>query len=84
MKRQPKECEKIFANEATDNIQIPDAVQWQNRNSSIAKQKQNNPIEKMVRRSEWTFLQRKHTYGQTNEKMLNMANYQRNTKSKLQ
>ena len=39
----------------------------------------NNPIEKMGRRPEQTFLQRRHTAGQeAHEKMLNITNYQRN------
>ena len=40
----------------------------------------NNPNQKVGRRSKQTFLQRRHADGQqAHEKMLNIANYQRNT-----
>ena len=43
------------------------------------KKKNNNPIKNMGGSSEQIFLQRKHTDGQqANEKMLNIANYERN------
>ena len=55
VKRQPSECEKIIANEATQLI------------SKIYKQlntrKINNPIKKMGQRTKQTFLQRRHTDG---------------------
>jgi len=38
--------------------------------------KTNNPIQKVGRRSEWTFFLRRHTDGQqTHEKMLNITNH---------
>ena len=55
VKRQPSECEKIIANEATQLI------------SKIYKQlntrKINNPIKKMGQRTRQAFLQRRHTDG---------------------
>ena len=48
---------------------------------NIKKNKQ--PNQKMGRRSKQTFIQRRHTDGQeAHEKMLNMANYQRNANQK--
>ena len=72
-KRQPMEWEKIFANDATykgliSKIYIQ-LIQHNNKNKN----------QKLGRKPTQTFLQRRHTDGQqAHEKMLNIANYQRN------
>ena len=76
MKRLPTEWDKIFANEATDKGLISKTYQ---QLTQLNIKKTNNPIKKMGRRSKQTFLQRRYTDGQkSNEKMLVIANYQRN------
>ena len=57
VKREPSECKKIIANEATDNLkntQATPAAQFQ-------KNKRTN--QKTGQRTKWTFLQRRHTDG---------------------
>ena len=72
-KKQPSEWEKIFANEATDKGLISKIYKQLN----IKKNKQ--PNKKMGKSPKQTFLQRRHTDGQqAYEKMLNIANYQKN------
>ena len=73
MKRQPKDWVKIFANDSVNKGLI----------SKICKQiiQLNNEKknQKMGRRPKQTILQRRYTDGQqAHEKMLNIANYQRN------
>ena len=75
-KIQLTEWEKIFANDATKKGLIS-KIHKQLIQLNIKKNKQ--PSQNMGRRSKQTFLQRRHTDGQeAHEKMLNMANYERN------
>ena len=68
--------EKIFANDVTNKGLIC-KIYKTSFNSITKKNKEPNP--KMGRRPKKTFLQRRHTDGQQGiEKMLNIANYQRN------
>ena len=70
MKRQPMEWEKIFVNDLTDKRLISKIY----KQHSIKKTKQ--PNQKLGKRLEQTFLQRRHTNGQwAHEKMLSIANY---------
>ena len=64
MKRQPSEWEKIFANKATDKGLTPKnkPLKIISSCSSILKKKKTN--QKIGRRPEQTFLQRRHTDGQ--------------------
>ena len=72
-KRQPTECEKIYANSATDKGLISKIYKKFIR---LNIKKTNNLIRKMGRRPKQTFLQRRYTDGQqAHEKMLNIANY---------
>ena len=59
MKRQPSEWEKIIANEITDKIN------FQNIQAAHTTQYQENkqPNQKVGKRPEQTFLQRRHTDG---------------------
>ena len=60
------------------NIQTAHVALCQ-KNPPKPKNKTKQKNQKMERRSEQTFLQRKHTDGQkAHEKMLNISNYQRN------
>ena len=71
MKIQSTKWEKIFANDATDKGLICKICKLIGLN--------NKKTNKMDRRPEQTFLQRKHTDGQqAHEKTFNFANYQRN------
>ena len=70
---QPTEWEKIFANDATDKgliFKIHEQIIQLNK-------KKNKPSnQKMGRRPQYTFLQRKHTdEHQAHDKMLNITNY---------
>ena len=70
---QPTEWEKIFASDATDKgliFKIHEQIIQLNK-------KKNKPSnQKMGRRPQYTFLQRKHTDGhQAHEKMLIITNY---------
>ena len=59
MKRQPSECEKIFANEAADK-----GINLQNiQTTHAAQKKKKKHSQKMGRRSNYTFLRRGHTDG---------------------
>ena len=76
MKRQPTEWEKIFANDMTDKGLIS-KIHKQLIQLNIIKTK--NPILKISRITKQTFFQRKYTDSQqAHEKMLNIANHQRN------
>ena len=68
-KRQPSECQKIFANETADKapkfIQAVNAAQYQKNKNTI---KNGQKIQ--------TFFQRRHTGGQkAHEKMFNITNH---------
>ena len=77
MKRQPTEWEKIFANDETNKGLISNTHK-QLMQLDIKKNKTKQPDQK-IGRSKYMFLQRRHTDGQkSHEKMLSMANYQRN------
>lgn len=82
MKSQPKEWEKILANQLS-NKQLKYV---RNSHNSIAKTKtkQNKNLDfKMGKGSEWIFFQRWHTDNQqAHEKMLCLTNHQRKCKSK--
>ena len=76
MKRQPTEWEKIFANDMTDKGLIS-KIHKQLIQLNIIKTK--NPILKISRITKQTFFQIKYTDSQqAHEKMLNIANHQRN------
>ena len=78
MKRQLTECEKIFANDATDKGLIS-KIHKQLIQLNIKKKKKKKNYQKMGRRPKWTFLHKRYTDGQlAHEKMFNIANYQRN------
>ena len=71
MKRQPKEWEKIFANEATDKGLISKMCK---HFLQFNTKKNKQPHPKMGRRSKQTVLQRRHTDGQkAHEKMFNIT-----------
>ena len=73
MKRQPSEWEKIIANETTDKGLISKVIQAAH---TTQYQKNQQPIQKVGKRSKQTFLQRRHTDGQqTHEQMLNITHY---------
>ena len=80
MKRQPIEWDKIFANDVTEKVLISKMYKQLiqlNLKQQQQQQKKNN--QKIGRRTESTFLQRRHTDGQKlYEKMFNIASYQRN------
>ena len=60
VKRQPSECEKIIANEATDK-ELTSKIYKQL--IQLNSRKINDPIKKMGQRTKQTFLQRRHTDG---------------------
>ena len=80
MKRQSTEWMKIFANDATKKGLISKI----HKLMQINIKKKKKPNQKLGRKAKQTFLQRRYTDGQkqtnkkTHEKMLNIANYQRN------
>ena len=72
MKRQPSECEKIIANEATDKGLVS-KIYKQLRQLNVRKKQ---PNQKMGRRPEQTFVQGRRTDDQqTHEKMFNITHY---------
>ena len=76
VKRQPSEWERIIANEATDK-ELISKIYRQLLQLNCRKPKQ--PNQRMGRRPKQMFLQRRHTDGQqVHEKILIIANYQRN------
>ena len=77
MKRQPTDWEKIFASGTTDKGLLFKIFKQLIKLTTTAITQISN--QKMSMRSEETYLQRGNTAGQqTYEKMLNIANYQRN------
>ena len=73
MKRQPTELEEIFANEATDKGLI---FKIYKHLLQLNTQKNEQPYQKMGRRSKQTILQRRHKYDQkTHEKIFNITHY---------
>ena len=82
MKRQPMNWERIFANDATDRGLIS-KIYEQTAHQYKRKTKQLN--QKIGRRHKQIFLQTRHTDGQQeHEEMLNIVNYFKKCKSKLQ
>ena len=78
-KRQPRDWGKIFVNDMTNKGLVSKIYKQLMTLNSINKQ----PIQKMGRRPEQTFLQRGYTDGQqAHEKMFSIASYQRNANQK--
>ena len=79
MKRQSTDQEKTFANSSTGQGPIYTNGSYNSMTKTKTKGKKKRPNRKMCVRPKQTFLQRRHTDGQQSyEKMLNIANYQRN------
>ena len=79
MKRQLIDQEKISANSSTGQGPICTNGSYNSMTKTKTKGKKKRPNQKMCARPKQTFLLRRHTDGQqSHEKMLNIANYQRN------
>ena len=79
MKRQSTDQEKTSANSSTGQEPIYTNGSYNSMTKTKTKEKKKRPNRKMCVRPKQTFLQRRHTDGQQSyEKMLNIANYQRN------
>ena len=79
MKRQPSEWEEIMANGIADKGLISKIY-----NSSCRAIPEKQPNQQTGKRPKLTFVQRRHTEGQTYGKMFNIAHYGEKQKSKLQ